>query len=160
MARLEWATGMNGHGLRVRRKLCHRADDTAGMSVSLPATFKKLVDDRAFVTVGSVNQDGSPQMSVLWATYDGDDVLLSTITSRAKYRNWQRDPRASVLVFDPTDAYRYVEVRGRVSMTTDGGPELIERLSQIYEGKSYTGDQGTDHVRVVARVTPERVHER
>jgi PPOX class probable F420-dependent enzyme len=130
------------------------------MNVSLPATFKKLVDERAFVIVGTVNPDGSPQTSLLWAAYDGDDILLSTITSRAKYRNWQRDPRASVLVFDPKDAYSYVEVRGRVGMTTDGGPELIERLSQIYEGTTYTGDEGTDHVRVVARVTPEHVHER
>jgi PPOX class probable F420-dependent enzyme len=130
------------------------------MNVSLPATFKKLVDERAFVIVGTVNPDGSPQTSLLWAAYDGDDILLSTITSRAKYRNWQRDPRASVLVFDPKDGYSYVEVRGRVGMTTDGGPELIERLSQIYEGTTYTGDEGTDHVRVVARVTPEHVHER
>lgn len=129
------------------------------MSVSLPATFKKLVDNRAFVTVGTVNPDGSPQTSVLWATYDGDDILLSTIKSRAKYRNWKRDPRTSVLVFDPADGYRYVEVRGRVSMTTEGGPELIEQLSQIYEGERYTGDEGTDHVRVVARLTPEYVHE-
>jgi PPOX class probable F420-dependent enzyme len=130
------------------------------MTVPLPATFKKLVDNRAFVTVGTVNPDGSPQTSLLWATYEGDDILLSTIKSRAKYRNWKRDPRASVLVYNPADAQRYVEVRGRVTMTTDGGPELIDRLSQIYDGTSYTGDEGTDHVRVVVRLTPERVHER
>jgi PPOX class probable F420-dependent enzyme len=130
------------------------------MTVPLPATFKKLVDNRAFVTVGTVNPDGSPQTSLLWATYDGDDILLSTITSRAKYRNWQRDARTSVLVFDPADEQRYVEVRGRVTMTSDGGPELIDRLSRIYDGTSYTGDNGTDRVRVVVRLTPEHVHER
>jgi PPOX class probable F420-dependent enzyme len=130
------------------------------MTVALPATFKKLVDNRALVTVGTVNPDGGPQTSLLWATYEGDDILLSTIKSRAKYRNWKRDPRASVLVYDPADGEKYVEVRGRVSMTTDGGPELIDRLSRIYEGTSYTGDEGTDHVRVVVRLTPERVHER
>jgi PPOX class probable F420-dependent enzyme len=97
---------------------------------------------------------------LLWATYDGDDILLSTIKSRAKYRNWRRDPRASVLVFDPADGQRYVEVRGHVTMTTDGGRELIDRLSQIYEGTSYTGDEGTNRVRVVVRLSPEHVHER
>ena len=130
------------------------------MSVPLPATFKKLVDNRAFVTVGTVNPDGSPQTSLLWATYEGDEILLSTITSRAKYRNWQRDPRTSLLVFDPADEQRYVEVRGRVTMTTDGGTELIDRLSRIYDGTGYTGDEGTDRVRVVVRLTPEHVHER
>jgi hypothetical protein len=62
-----------------------------------------------------------------------------------------------VLILDGKDPYHYVEVRGSVSMSTDGGPELIERLSQAYTGQSYTGDEGTDHVRVVVRISPSRV---
>jgi hypothetical protein len=62
-----------------------------------------------------------------------------------------------VLILDGTDPYRYVEVRGSVTMSTDGGPELIEQLSQLYTGQSYTGDEGTDNIRVVCRVTPSRV---
>jgi PPOX class probable F420-dependent enzyme len=112
------------------------------------------------VVVATSNTDGSPQTTVLWATYDGDDVLLSTIQGRKKETNWLKDPRASVLVLDREDGYRYVEVRGTVSMTTDGGPELIERLSQIYTRQTYTGDEGTDNVRVVVRLRPSHVVER
>jgi PPOX class probable F420-dependent enzyme len=127
---------------------------------SLPAKAKKLLDDANFVVVATSNTDGSPQTTVLWATYDGDDVLLSTIQGRKKETNWLKDPRASVLVLDREDGYRYVEVRGTVSMTTDGGPELIERLSQIYTRQTYTGDEGTDNVRVVVRLRPSHVVER
>lgn len=116
-----------------------------------------MLDARAHVVVATLMPDGSPQTSVLWATYDGDDLLLSTIVGRAKERNWRRDPRVSVLIFDAADADRYVEVRGTVTMTTDGGPELIERLSQLYYGEPFTDDEGTDRVRVVARVRPEHV---
>jgi PPOX class probable F420-dependent enzyme len=123
----------------------------------LPDLAKKLLDDANFVVVATSNTDGSPQTSVLWATYDGNDLLLSTIQGRKKETNWLKDPRVSVLILDRADAYRYVEVRGTVSMTTDGGPELIERLSQRYTGQSYTGDEGTDNVRVVVRVTPTHV---
>jgi PPOX class probable F420-dependent enzyme len=123
----------------------------------LPQSAKDLLDAKAFVTVSTVMPDGSPQSSVLWATYDGDDILLSTIVGRAKERNWRRDPRTSVLVFDPADGYSYVEVRGSVTLTTEGGPELIDELSMIYTGGHYTGDDGTENVRVVARLTPERV---
>jgi PPOX class probable F420-dependent enzyme len=115
------------------------------------------LDAANFVVVGTSNTDGSPQTSVLWATYDGDDLLLSTIQGRKKETNWLRDPRTSVLILDRDDGYSYVEVRGVVSMTTDGGPELIERLSQIYTGASYTGDEGTDNVRVVVRVAATRI---
>lgn len=123
----------------------------------LPAQAKKLLDNANFVVVATNNTNGSPQTSVLWATYDGDDLLLSTIQGRKKETNWLKDPRTSVLILDREDPYHYVEVRGTVSMTTEGGPELIERLSQAYTGKTYTGDEGTDNIRVVVRVTPARV---
>ncbi len=136
------------------------AQSTGPKSVSLPDRARQLLDDANFVVVGTSNTDGSPQTSILWATYDGDDVLLSTVQGRKKETNWLKDPRASVLILDKHNPYGYVEVRGPVSMDTDGGPELIERLSQVYTGNSYTGDEGTDNVRVVVRVRPTHVVDR
>lgn len=127
------------------------------MSVQLPDTAKKLLDAGAHVVVATAMPDGSPQTSVLWATYEGDQLLLSTVVGRAKERNWRRDPRASVLILDPANPNAFVEVRGAVTLTSDGGPELIDRLSRIYYGEPYTGDEGTANVRVVARLTPQRV---
>jgi PPOX class probable F420-dependent enzyme len=123
----------------------------------LPQSAKDLLDQANFVVVATSNTDGSPQTSILWATYDGDDLLLSTTQGRKKETNWLRDPRTSVLILDKADPYRYVEVRGTVEMTTEGGPELIEQLSQIYTGESYAGDEGTDNVRVVVRVVASKV---
>jgi PPOX class probable F420-dependent enzyme len=129
-------------------------------TASLPAKAKELLDAANFVVVATSNTDGSPQTSVLWATYDGNELLLSTLQGRKKETNWLRDPRTSVLILDKENPYGYIEVRGTVSMTTENGPELIERLSQIYTGQTYTGDDGTDNVRVVVRVTPSRVIQR
>ncbi|MDQ1692054.1 MAG: hypothetical protein QOD87_2162 [Pseudonocardiales bacterium] len=129
-------------------------------TASLPAKAKELLDAANFVVVATSNTDGSPQTSVLWATYDGNELLLSTLQGRKKETNWLRDPRTSVLILDKDNPYGYIEVRGTVSMTTENGPELIERLSQIYTGQTYTGDDGTDNVRVVVWVTPSRVIQR
>ncbi|MDQ1749976.1 MAG: hypothetical protein QOE71_1032 [Pseudonocardiales bacterium] len=133
---------------------------TLPKTASLPAKAKELLDAANFVVVATSNTDGSPQTSVLWATYDGNELLLSTLQGRKKETNWLRDPRTSVLILDKDNPYGYIEVRGTVSMTTEKGPELIERLSQIYTGQTYTGDDGTDNVRVVVRVTPSRVIQR
>lgn len=127
------------------------------MSAQLPEHAKSLLDAKTFVTVATVNPDGSPHTSVLWATYDGDDLLLSTVVGRVKERNWRRDPRTSVLFFSPEDPYHYVEVRGGAQLTTDGGPELIQQLSEHYTGGPYTYDEGTGNVRVVARIKPEKI---
>jgi hypothetical protein len=45
-------------------------------------------------------------------------------------------------------------------MSTEGGPELIDRLSHLYTGQTYTGDEGTDNIRVVVRLSPARVVQR
>jgi len=120
----------------------------------LPELAKKLLDAANYVVVATSNTDGSPQTSVLWATYEGEELLLSTIQGRKKETNWLKDPRTSVLILDRDNPFRYAEIRGTVSMSTEGGPELIERLSQAYTGTAYTGDEGTDNVRVVVRVRP------
>lgn len=127
------------------------------MSVALPDKARELLDAPNVVTVATINPDGSPQTSILWATYDGEDILLSTIESRAKHRNLSRDPRISVIVHDRANAESYVEVRGAVKITREGGPELIQRLSQIYDGQRFAGDDGTDRIRVVLRLTPQHV---
>jgi PPOX class probable F420-dependent enzyme len=115
--------------------------------------MRTLLDARAFVVLSTINPDGAPQSSLIWATYDGDDVIFSTILGRRKTKNMQRDPRVSLCVYDPGQPYRYVEVRGTVALTEEGGPELIQRLSLAYDGEPFT-EGNPANVRVVARVTP------
>jgi PPOX class probable F420-dependent enzyme len=124
---------------------------------ALPDAAKAWLDDKTFVTVATVNDDGSPQLSVLWAKRDGDDVLLSTIKGRRKFENWSRDPRVSVLVPNPANPYEYVEVRGTVTMTDGGGDDLISELSGKYRGVTPYPRIGPDEVRVVVRVHAEHV---
>src|SRR6516165_7748940 len=77
----------------------------------LPDLLRDLLDARAFAVLSTINPDGSPPSSVIWATYDGDEVVFSTILGRRKTRNMERDPRVSLCVYDRADPYRYVEVR-------------------------------------------------
>lgn len=127
------------------------------MPSSLPDIAGRLLDGPTIVTLTTIRADGSPHSTPVWAARDGDAVLISTVQGRAKERHMLRDPRVSVAFFDPANPYVYATVEGTVAMTTDGGPELIDMLSVKYTGEHYTGDVGTDHVRVVVRVTPERV---
>jgi PPOX class probable F420-dependent enzyme len=124
----------------------------------LPQLARDLLDAPEFATVATLEPDGRPQLSVVWATRDGDDVLFSTVVGRRKHTNLSRDPRATMLIFPADRPYQYVEVRGTVSMTTEGGRELIDALARQYRGwERYPADDGTDNVRVVVRITPERV---
>ncbi|MFJ9472884.1 PPOX class F420-dependent oxidoreductase [Streptomyces caniferus] len=130
------------------------------MTATLSDDLKTLLDTPVFVTVATIQPDGSPQVSPVWVKRDGNDLLFSTTVGRRKEANLQRDPRVSIVV-QPFDApYTYAEVRGSARLTTEGGPELIEELSRKYTGKPYAEfnpASADDSARVVVRVTPRKV---
>jgi len=102
--------------------------------------------------------DGSPQLTQTWVDTDGRHVLINTVEGHQKVRNVRRDPRVALNVADPSDPSRYFEVRGRVlELTEEGAREHIEELSRRYLGRPYPWFGGTDQVRLLMRVDPEKV---
>ncbi|MFG2892130.1 PPOX class F420-dependent oxidoreductase [Streptomyces sp. NPDC048248] len=130
------------------------------MSATLSDDLKKLLDTPVFVSVATIQPDGSPQVSPVWVKRDGDDLLISTTVGRRKEANIRRDPRVSVVI-QPFDApYTYAEIRGSATLTTEGGQELIDELARKYTGKDYAEfnpSAGQDAARVVVRITPRKV---
>ena len=128
------------------------------MSVQLPELAKSWIDNAEFAVIATVLPNGRPQQSVVWVDRDGDDILVSTVKGRRKHLNMERDPHVSVLIYPKDNPYSYVEVRGTVSMTEEGGRELIDRLCNKYTGEArYVADDGTDNVRVVVRISPDKL---
>jgi PPOX class probable F420-dependent enzyme len=124
-------------------------------SARLPERARALFDAPNHVTVATVDPDGRPQMSLVWAKTDGDDVLFSTIKGRRKYANLTRDSRISALVFGPADPYTYAEVRGTATITDDPAAELINELALKYTGEPFGLRPGEQ--RVIVRIRPDKV---
>jgi PPOX class probable F420-dependent enzyme len=118
------------------------------MATALNEATRLLVDDPNFAVVATINPDGSPQQSVVWVKRDGDVVLFSTAEHRRKGRNLARDPRIGILIVDPDDPYRYVEIRGHAELTPDPDNALGNELSHKYLGEDVPEE--ADWVRRVA----------
>jgi len=125
------------------------------VAISFSEATLKLLDDRNYAVLATVNPNGSPQTSAMWVGRDGDDLLFSTVEGRVKHRNMLRDPRVSVTVLDSADPENYVELRGRVSMSPDIGRKVDTQLSWKYDRKDPDPDQ-PGAVRVVVRMTVEK----
>ncbi|OMI33199.1 PPOX class F420-dependent oxidoreductase [Streptomyces sparsogenes] len=130
------------------------------MPAALSDELKRILDTPVFVTVGTIQADGSPQLSPVWVKRDGDELLISTTMGRQKQKNLDRDPRVSVVV-QPADApYTYAEIRGTATYTTEGANELIDELSLKYAGKKYAEfnpASAEDAQRIAVRITPRKV---
>ncbi len=134
------------------------------MSAQIPESHKDLIAGPVCATVSTTFEDGQPQSSVIWTKLDGDNIQFSVTTTRQKAKNMEATPKVSLLAMDPQNPYRYIEVRGAVSMTQDGAYDLIDELAKLYVNKDeyYGGvapaEQKEKEQRVIVTLTPTKVY--
>src|SRR5579863_4109356 len=106
------------------------------MSEAIPSKFADLFEKPAFASLATMMPDGQPQVTPVWCDYDGQHIRVNTAKGRVKDRNMRRDPRVSLMLMDPANPYRYVEVRGRVTdFTETGADDHIDKLAKKYLNK-------------------------
>ncbi len=106
--------------------------------VALPESARALLQSGGLVHLVTINPDGSPQISVVWAGIEGDEIVLAHLGTGQKMRNLRRDPRVALSVegteIQPPGLVQYLVVHGRARITEGGGPELLQRLAHVYLG--------------------------
>lgn len=130
------------------------------MTVALPDDLLELLRKPSPCFVATLMADGSPQLTETWVSTDGEHVVLNIVGGMQKERNLRRDPRIAVNVADPDQVARFFEVRGRVvSMTSEGGKEHIDELSQKYLGIPYPYFSGNpDETRLIVTIEADKVN--
>jgi PPOX class probable F420-dependent enzyme len=131
----------------------------------IPASHRDLVDCPPVAALTTLLPDGAPQTSVVWCDYDGACVRVNTMRGFAKERNMRRDPRVTLLCYDPSQPLRYLEVRGSVvEMTEAGAGRHLDELASKYIGRPvrYFGDVipirfAETEVPVLCRIKPDHV---
>jgi PPOX class probable F420-dependent enzyme len=102
----------------------------------IPESHRDLVECPPVAALTTVTLDGYPQTTVVWCDFDGECVRVSTIRGFAKERNMRRDPRVTLLCYDPGHPLRYLEIRGMViEMTETGAVEHLDQLASSYAGR-------------------------
>jgi PPOX class probable F420-dependent enzyme len=110
---------------------------------TIPASHLDLIEGPRVAALTTLMPDGYPQTSVVWCDLDGGYVRVNTMRGFQKERNMRRDPRVTLLCYDPRQPLRYLEVRGTVeTMTEDGAMAHLDALSSKYAGRAvrYFGD--------------------
>jgi PPOX class probable F420-dependent enzyme len=113
------------------------------VSATIPASHLDLVECPPVAALTTLMRDGSPQTSVVWCDFDGQHVRVNTMRGFAKERNMRRDPRVTLLCYDPLRPLRSLEVRGSVvAMTEEGAGGHLDMLASKYAGRPmrYFGD--------------------
>ena len=80
----------------------------------IPDDLIDLVQRPLFASLGTIRPDNTVQVSPMWFDYEDGTLRFTHTTKRAKFRNLQLNPAMSLMIFDPDDPNRYVELRGRL----------------------------------------------
>jgi PPOX class probable F420-dependent enzyme len=122
---------------------------------TLTESQARMFTEPYYAVATTVRPDGSPQSTVVWVDYDGENVIFNTAEGRAKPRHIRANPNVSVTVVDPEDAYRWIAVSGPAEVTEEGAAEHINELAHKYWGRDYNLPAGQQ--RLIVRVKPQRV---
>ncbi len=127
------------------------------MSSPILDKYLDLFDKKVFAGLATTMPDGSPQVTPVWIDFDGENLLVNTAVGRRKDKNLQHDGRVALMLVDPDNPYRYLEVRGRVvERTHDGADDHINKMAKKYLGKDIYPFRQPGEVRVLYKVKPER----
>ena len=122
----------------------------------MPDDAKALLDSTNFAHVATIMDDGSPQVTPVWVTREGDVAVFNTAKGRLKHRNLERDPRVALSVHDQSNPYTYLQIQGTVEMEDDADKAMIDRLSQKYMGQDYPYSPPGEE-RVTVRVVADAI---
>ena len=133
------------------------------VEVPLPTSHLDLLTRPVCGVLTTMGADGQPQSSLVWVDHDGGCALVNTTLERQKGKNMLLDPRVSLLVVDPEDTARFIQIRGDAELCIEGALEHLDELTRrytrhpCYYGCIYPFEQQACETRVIWRIHPRRI---
>jgi PPOX class probable F420-dependent enzyme len=123
----------------------------------IPAEYHDILEAKCFPHVATMRPDGMISNNPICALWDGEYLRFSTTKGRVKYHNMVADDRVALSIPDPKNIWRYIEIRGRVTLEDDVDRSFINQVARKYmDQDEYPFDRPGDE-RVTATVHPEQV---
>lgn len=149
-------TGEKGEAM----KMSARASRTTEASKTFSPAAAEFLRQPFASQLVTINPKGGPQVTVMWFKYEDGALLFTTTTDRIKFRNMQKDPRATLAVVDPTNMYKWVIVDGKFSVDKRDPEAFYRGLADHYlTGEALESWKKTAQMenRTVLKLTPTQV---
>jgi PPOX class probable F420-dependent enzyme len=129
------------------------------MSATIPENMRDLLtrEKKAFAFLALPMSDGTPHETIVWFDWDGTYIIINTARGRVKDKLLHKHPRVALVIAEPDNFYRYLQIRGPVvEETEEGAYDVICSLNEKYHGK-YEFPKRPGQVRVTYKILPANV---
>ena len=118
-----------------------------------------LTETKIFVKLGTIGEDGWPNVNPAWYEYDGQSFWLVTKELAGFCQNMRRDPRVTLCIDNPAPPYKRVMIRGRAEFVDGDWDEIARRMVLRYLGPGGIDyyEATLDMPRVLVRIWPEKM---
>ena len=126
------------------------------MTLQIGPRLQALFDEPIPAILGTLRRDGTVQMNPLWYEYRDGHIWLNGGPTRDWLRHVQRENgRATLLVLDPKNMFRWAQIQARlVDTAKEGADDHIDRLAHRYQGGAYRNPKID---RLISRLEPLRI---
>lgn len=130
---------------------------------AIPGSHLDLFERPIVGILTTLMPDGQPHSCPVWIDLDGGCARTDTTLERQSGRNLLADPRLSLLVVDPDDTSRFVQVRGEAELVREGALEQLDALTRkytahpVYYGYVFPLEQRARETRVMVRIHARRI---
>jgi PPOX class probable F420-dependent enzyme len=104
----------------------------------IPDSARELIESPALAHLVTLNEDGSPQVSIVWVGIEDDEIVCAHLPRNRKVRNIERNPTVALSIegdeVSDMGLQHYLVAYGSARITEGGAPELLNRLAKTYLG--------------------------
>jgi len=129
--------------------------------MKLEPAVRAFLDEPRFAVLGTLNEDGSAHLTVIWYGRRDEEPIVNTTAPRKKAANIGRDPLVSLLVGE-SDRYVRLDGTARIVATGDAALRDIHDLAVRYDGETaaekQTREVWSKQERVTYAITVRRVY--
>ena len=125
---------------------------------SITTQVEQLLLGKNFASFATLMKDDSPHVAPTWVDYDGDMILINTAAGRIKEKNVNSDNRVALSIYDSSNPYNMVTIRGIVKEITEHNADShIDKLAKKYLGLESYPFRNPEEKRIIMKIIPERV---
>lgn len=131
--------------------------------MSINEQQRQFLADHRLCVLGYNRAEGPPALTPVYYVLDGDEIVISTTSSRAKGKAGKRGREMSVCVLAEESPFDFVTVFGKARVEEEGAVEAMMAIGSKMTGRTI-GEEARPALearaaaegRVVLRITPTR----
>ena len=133
------------------------------MNAVIPEDHMDLLTRPVHGVLTTMMSDGQPQSSLVWCDFDGDFVCVNTTRERQKGMNMMANPKVSLLIVDPENTGRFLQIRGEAELVEEGALDHLDSITRKYTshpqyyGYVFPLEKKEHETRVICRIHVRKV---